>query len=198
MQAIFRPVDAGTVQRLRRWPVVSMGGEEVSALSIGPLGVGGDRVHRVVLEDGTTLTAQVDPRLAAWTAAYPFNLGAGLDPARPPFALVSDPAGRRTYRWGDPRLVSALERDLGRALRAEREISHGHVRIGDGPRCNLQLGLDAPEGAGIVFEHGVRLVVVAACERGVLARVAATGRIAEGERVRIETEGTSGFWTDGR
>jgi hypothetical protein len=132
------------------------------------------------------------------TAAYPFNLGAGLDPANPPYPLVSDPGGRRTYRWGDPRLVSALERDLGRALRTVREISLGHVRIGDGPRCNLQIGVTAPEGAEIAFERGVRLVVVAACERGLLARVKVTGRIAEGEPVRVETDGTSGFWTDGR
>jgi MOSC N-terminal beta barrel domain len=175
-----------------------MGGEEVGALSVGPHGVGGDRVHRVLLEDGTTLTARQEPRLAAWTAAYPFNLGAGLDPASPPYALVTDPAGRRTYRWGDPRLVSALERDLGRALRVEREISPGDVRIGDGPRANLTLELEAPEGAELVFERGVRLAVVAACERGLLARVIAGGRIAEGEAVRIEADGTSGFWTDGR
>jgi uncharacterized protein YcbX len=191
-------VQAGTVHRLWRSPVVSMGGEEVSSLSVGPHGVGGDRVHRVVLEDGTMLTAEHEPRLAAWTAAYPFNLGAGLDPANPPHALVTDPAGRHTYRWGDPRLVSALGRDLGRTVEAVREISPGHVRIGGGPRANLEIGLPAHEGAEIAFERGVRLVVVATCERGLLARVKAAGRIAEGERVRIETNGTSGFWTDGR
>jgi len=53
-------------------------------------------------------------------------------------------------------------------------------------------------GAAIVFERGVRLVVVSACERGLLARVAASGRIAEGEQVRIESPGASGFWTNGR
>jgi hypothetical protein len=79
-----------------------------------------------------------------------------------------------------------------------REISPGLVRIGDGPRCHLQIGLTAPEGAEIAFERGVRLVVVAACERGLLARVKATGRVAAGEQVRIGTGGTSGFWTDGR
>jgi hypothetical protein len=96
-------------------------------------------------------------------------------------------------------MVSALERDLGRTLRAERAIAPGgHVRLGDGPRSNLQIGVEAPEGAEVAFERGVRLVVVAACGRGALARVAAAGRIAEGERVRVETSGTSGSWTDGR
>ena len=189
---------AGTVQRLWRWPVVSMGGEQVSALSLGPDGVGGDRVHRVLLGGGTTLAALEEPRLAAWGAAYPFNLGAGLDPASPPHAIVTDPDGRRTYRWGDPRLRSALERDLGRPLRLVREISPSHVRIGDGPRSSLQLSLEADAGAEVVFENGVRLLVVSACERGLLARVIATGRVAEGEPVRIETGRGSGFWTDGR
>jgi MOSC domain-containing protein YiiM len=58
--------------------------------------------------------------------------------------------------------------------------------------------VDAEQGDEIVFEHGVRLLVVSACERGQLARVIATGRVAEGEPVRIETSGSSGFWTDGR
>jgi hypothetical protein len=189
---------AGTVQRLWRWPVVSMGGEQVSALSVGPDGVGGDRVHRIEREDGRTLTADDAPRLRAWGAAYPFNLGAGLDPASPPYALVTDPAGRRTYRWGDPRLRSALERELGMPLQLRREISPGHVRLGPGQRACLELDVDAERGDEIVFEHGVRLLVVGACERGQLARVIATGRVAEGEPVRVETSSASGFWTDGR
>ena len=175
------------MQGLWRWPVVSMGGEEVHSLSVGPHGVGGDRVHRVVLEDGRTLTAAQEPRMARWTAAYPFNLGAGLDPANPPHALVTDPAGRHTYRWGDPRLVSALERDLGHPVDARREIEPALVRIGDGPRASIRIGANPPAGAEIIFQRGVRLVVVSACERGALARVAATGRIAEGEQVRIGT-----------
>ena len=107
----------GTVSRLWRWPVKSMAGEELRALSLGPRGVGGDRTHAVLHEHKGAwrpLTAREAPRLLAWRAAYPFNLDAGLDPASPPHAIVTEPGGVRSWRWGDPRLRSALERDLGR------------------------------------------------------------------------------------
>src|SRR5215210_7131415 len=67
----------GTVSRLWRWPVKSMAGEELRALSLGPRGVGGDRSHAVLHEHKGAwrpLTAREAPRLLAWRAAYPFNL----------------------------------------------------------------------------------------------------------------------------
>jgi uncharacterized protein YcbX len=189
---------AGTLQSLWRWPVKSMSGEHVGAVSVGPHGVGGDRAHAITHEhkgERRHLTAREAPRLLAWTAAYPFNLGAGLDPGRPPHALVSDPDGRRTWRWGDPRLRSALERDLGRPVELVRDVAGmpdvpGQVLITTRAthealerelesaidvrrfRPNFHLELDAPAwaelgwpGATVAFEHGVRLEVVDACER---------------------------------
>jgi uncharacterized protein YcbX len=238
---------AGTVQRLWRWPVKSMAGEQVSALSVGPHGVGGDRAHAILHEHKGAwryLTAREAPRLLAWQAAYPFNLGAGLDPANPPHAVLTDPAGRHTYRWGDPRLRSALERELERPLRLERDAGGmpdvpGQVLITTEAtraalqgelgreldirrfRPNFHLALDAPAweelgwaGASIEFEGGVRLEIVQTCERcaiptrdpdtrekwpqllahlaaahgqefGVLARVLAGGRVAEGEALQV-------------
>ena len=114
----------GTVNRLWRWPVKSMAGEELRALSLGPRGVGGDRTHAVLHEHKGAwrpLTAREAPGLLAWHAAYPFNLDAGLDPGNPPHAIVTEPAGVRYWRWGDPHLRSALERDLGRPVRLERD-----------------------------------------------------------------------------
>jgi uncharacterized protein len=188
----------GTVSRLWRWPVKSMAGEELRALSLGPRGVGGDRSHAVLHEHKGAwrpLTAREAPRLLAWQAAYPFNLDAGLDPASPPHALVTEPDGVRSWRWGDPRLHSALERDLGRTVRLERDVTG----IPDVPgtvlvtvagslaalaaelgtevdarrfRTNLQLELDAEPwaelawaGAEIELEGGVRLRIDHACER---------------------------------
>ena len=188
----------GTVNRLWRWPVKSMAGEELRALSLGPRGVGGDRSHAVLHEHKGAwrpLTAREAPRLLAWRAAYPFNLDAGLDPDSPPHALVTEPEGVRTWRWGDPRLRSALERDLGRPVRLERDITG----IPDVPgtvlvtvagtlaalsadlgtevdarrfRTNLHLELDAEpwaelgwDGVELELEGGVRLRIDHACER---------------------------------
>ena len=188
----------GTVSRLWRWPVKSMAGEEVRALSLGPRGVGGDRSHAVLHEHKGAwrpLTAREAPWLMAWQAAYPFNLDAGLDPGNPPHAIVTDPAGAHSWRWGDPRLRSALERELGRPVRLERDPGG----IPDVPgtvlvtvagtlaalsqelgtevdarrfRTNLHLELDAEpwaelawDGAAIELEGGVRLRVDHACER---------------------------------
>ena len=188
----------GSVARLWRWPVKSMAGEEVRALSVGPGGVGGDRIQAVLHEhkgEWKPLTAREAPGLLAWSASYPFNLDAGLDPARPPHAIVHAPGGQRSWRWGDPHLRSALEADLGRGVRLIRDTdgvldvpgtllvtSDATLRaLGEelgGPvdvrrfRPNLHLDVDAPPwseagwaGAELAFEGGVRLRVDGPCER---------------------------------
>jgi uncharacterized protein YcbX len=175
-----------------------MAGEELRALSLGPRGVGGDRSHAVLHRhkgEWRPLTAREAPRLLAWRAAYPFNLDAGLDPDSPPHAIVSEPDGVRSWRWGDPRLRSALERDLGKGLRLERDVTGipdvpGTVLVTVGAslaalsqelatevdarrfRTNLHLELDAEPwaelgwaGAEIELEGGVRLQIEGACER---------------------------------
>jgi uncharacterized protein len=187
----------GTVAGLWRWPVKSMGGERVNALRVDGRGAGGDRTHAVTHEHKGAvkpLTAREAPRLLAWSAAYPFNLDAGLDPAHPPFAIVKAPNGH-SFRWGDPRLRSALEDDLGRAVGLRRDVdgiqdllrsllltTEASLRaLGeelDGPidlrrfRPNLHLETEAPawaelgwEDAELAFEHGVRLRILHPCER---------------------------------
>jgi len=188
---------SGTVAQLWRWPVKSMAGERVLALRIDGRGVGGDRTHAVLYEHkGETkpLTAREAPRLLAWHAAYPFNFDGGLDPARPPFAVVTGPDGR-SFRWGDPRLRHALAADLGRAVELRRDIEgiqdiprsllittgatlqalgeelHGQVDLRRF-RPNLHLDLDADawaelawEGAELAFAGGVRLRLLHPCER---------------------------------
>ncbi len=198
MPPVGPPMPTGTVSRLWRWPVKSMAGEELRALSLGPRGVGGDRTHAILHEHKGAwrpLTAREAPGLLAWRAAYPFDLDAGLDPSKPPHAIVTEPAGVRYWRWGDPHLRSALERDLGRPVRLERDLGG----IPDVPgtvlvtvagtlaalsrelgtdvdarrfRTNLHLELDAEPwaelgwaGATIEFEGGVELAVEGTCER---------------------------------
>src|SRR3954451_13025113 len=113
---------SGTVAQLWRWPVKSMAGERVQALRVDSRGAGGDRAHAVLHEHKgqiKPLTAREAPRLLAWQARYPFNLNGGLDPARPPFAVVTAPDGR-SFRWWDPRLTHALAARLGRAIELVR------------------------------------------------------------------------------
>ncbi len=188
----------GTVERLWRWPVKSMAGEEVRALSIDERGVGGDRTHAVLHEhkgEWKKLTAREAPGMLAWTASYPFDLDAGLDPARPPYAIVAEPGGRHRFQWGDPRLRVALQRDLGRPVELHRDVAgmpdvpgqillttRATVAALSGElgtdidlrrfRPNLHLDLDAPPwaeeswiGAEVSFEGGVRLEIAGSCER---------------------------------
>ena len=174
-----------------------MGGERVNAMRVDGRGAGGDRTHALLYEhkgDWKRLTAREAPRLLAWRALYPFNLDGGLDPARPPFAVVVSPDGHH-YRWGDPRLRFALERDLGRPVRLVRDVEGNqdlprtllvtlqstHDALGEelgGPvdlrrfRTNLHLDVDVPawselgwEGGELAFEGGVRLKLLHPCVR---------------------------------
>jgi uncharacterized protein len=186
-----------TVTAMWRWPVKSMAGERVNALRVNGRGAGGDRTHAVLYEhkgEWKRLTAREAPRLLAWQAAYPFNADGGLDPARPPYAVVIAPDGHR-YRWGDPRLRFALQDDLGREVELVRDVEgiQDSPRtllvtlqstldaLGDelgGPvdlrrfRTNLHLDIDAPawaelgwERRELAFEGGVRLRLLHPCER---------------------------------
>src|SRR4051812_36813835 len=118
-------VPMASVLELWRWPVKGMAGERMPSLRLDARGVGGDRTHALARreDDGTwtTLSERQQPRLAAWTAAYPFNIGANVDPASPPYVLATSPVGR-TFVWNDPRLRHALEDDLGHPVALRREI----------------------------------------------------------------------------
>jgi uncharacterized protein len=187
----------GTVRELWRYPVKSMAGERVDALRVDGRGAGGDRTHAVMHDHKGArkpLTAREAPRLLAWEARYPFNVGGGVDPAHPPFAIVTAPDGR-SFRWGDPRLRHALANDLGRTVELARDVA-GMQDLGrtllvtteaslralgeelSGPvdvrrfRPNLHLDVDVPgwddltwEGRELAFAGGVRLRLLHPCER---------------------------------
>jgi len=113
------------VLEMWRWPVKSMGGEEVRSFRLDERGVGGDRTHAVIhhhKDEWKPLTAREAPRLLAWHASYPFAPDAGLRPDDPPHAQVTGPDGR-SWRWGDPRLRNALAEDLGRDVRLRRDLA---------------------------------------------------------------------------
>ena len=187
----------GTVRELWRYPVKSMAGERVNALRVDGRGAGGDRTHAVLHEHKGArkpLTAREAPRLLAWEARYPFNIDGGVDPARPPFAIVTAPDGR-SFRWGDPRLKHALESDLGRAVELARDVAGMQDlersllitteaslnTLGEelsGPvdlrrfRPNVHLDIGVPgwddltwKGRELIFAGGVRLRLLHPCER---------------------------------
>jgi hypothetical protein len=188
----------GIVIDLWRWPVLGMLGEQLISTRIDPRGVAGDRVHRADGLAGAITTAAV-PRLSRWTATYPFTPDGAIEPANPPYPTVVAPKGAGVYRWGDPRLRSALERDLGQPIETIRDLDTPRGVIvatelpGDPGRAgvNLQLELEPPgggwAGAELAFEHGVRLRLFnsRADGPGIETRVLSAGRVQLGESVEL-------------
>jgi MOSC N-terminal beta barrel domain len=190
----------GFVQALWRFPVLGMKGEQLRSSQVDTRGIAGDRQHFATGPEGM-LSPQDLPRLAQWTAAFPFNPDGAIVPDRPPpFPLLITPNGAKTYRWGDPRLAYALERDLGRevALVRDLELTRGVIVAASPPQeeraaagINVQLRLDPPDGgwAGreLAFRDGVRLRLVASRGDGpgIEARVVEAGRLLLGEPVTL-------------
>jgi hypothetical protein len=190
---------AGSVRALWRWPVKSMGGEPMPSVRVDTRGVGGDRTHAVVRRGYGPVGDPERSCLAAWTATYPFNIGANVEPGSPPFALVTSPADQ-VFVWGDPRLRCALEDEIGPGLQLVRELDGTHeaprtvlVSWGDDDpealRANVHLDVDLDPGyerAILTFEHGVKLRLLRPCDAGgMYARVVANGRMSLGESVVV-------------
>ncbi|HUR84174.1 MAG TPA: MOSC domain-containing protein [Solirubrobacteraceae bacterium] len=116
-------MSAGHVASLHRWPVKSMAGEDVDALTIDRLGAAGDRAHALFAEfrgAPRRITAEGVPRLLAWAAAYPVAADAHLSRDALPQPLVTAPDGTGRA-WDDPALPAALAADLGREVTLARE-----------------------------------------------------------------------------
>src|SRR3954447_24063148 len=184
----------GFVQAIWRFPVLGMVGEQLRSTQVDTRGVAGDRQHYTA-GPGGPLTTQDLPALADWKAAFPFNPDGAILPDRaPPFPVLSGPS-EKSYRWGDPRLAFALERELGRTVDLVRDLEMTRgvvvatVKPGLPPAIagiNVQLSLKltgAYNGRELAFRDGVRLRLVAsrADGPGIEARVIEAGRIIMGE-----------------
>jgi hypothetical protein len=190
----------GFVQGLWRFPVLGMRGEQLRSSQVDTRGIAGDRQHFATGPEGM-LDAQDVPRLALWSAAFPFNPDGAIMPDRPPpFPLLTAPNGQKAFRWGDPRLGFALERDLERAVELVRdlELTRGVIVAATAPAgeraaagINVQLKLEPPAGGWsgreLAFRDGVRLRLVAsrADGPGIEARVVEAGRLLLGEPVTL-------------
>jgi hypothetical protein len=193
-------VSDGFVQTLWRFPVLGMAGERLRSTQIDALGVAGDRQHYASGPEGR-LSVQDVPGLADWQATFPFNPDGAIQPDKPPpFPVLASQGGLKSWRWGDPRLNYALERELGRAVELVREpdaargVVVATVKPDLAPEIagiNVQLSLALPPGgwAGrdLVFRDGVRLRLVAsrADGPGIEARVIEAGRLVLGEPVSV-------------
>lgn len=110
----------GRVASLHRWPVKSLGGEEVSELELDGRGAAGDRAHALYDEfkgEPRRLTARQAPRMLLWHAAYG-DAAVPLDD--PPAPRLTAPDGR-VFSWEDPELPGALADDLGRPVALRRD-----------------------------------------------------------------------------
>jgi hypothetical protein len=192
----------GFVQALWRFPVLGMRGEELRSSQVDTRGIAGDRQHYAGGPEGRLSTHDL-PQLGQWAATFPFNPDGAIAPDRPPpFPVLTAPGGQKSFRWGDPRLAFAMERDLGRddvQLLRDTDASRGVIVAGAEPESdhaaagiNVQLALDLPPHGGwagrlLIFRDGVRLRLVAsrADGPGIEARVVEAGRLLLGEPVKL-------------
>jgi uncharacterized protein YcbX len=185
------------VRELWRWPVEGTTGESTPSVRVDVRGIGGDRVHAILAEGPDGWAPATPERLAGWRSSYPFAIGAALDPAKPPYAVLTAPGGRQ-YQWGDPRLRTALQDHLGVPVRLERQAESARTvtitttaQGSDAAALRTNLHLDAGDvrwlpGTELHFPGGARLRVLAPLAGGgARARVVANGRVAVGEPAEL-------------
>lgn len=125
----------GTVVSLHRWPVKSLGGEDVAALVLDGRGAAGDRTHALLdarhadAQHPRLLTARQAPRMLLWRAAYPAVGDEAIALDDPPRPVLTAPGGER-FAWDDPALPAALEADLGVPVALRRDV-RGQQDLGD-------------------------------------------------------------------
>jgi uncharacterized protein YcbX len=125
--------------------VKSLAGEPVDALRVERRGAGGDRTHALIWAGkDRRLTARQAPRMLAWQARYEIP-GEQLDPAEPPLPLLTAP-DHGAYRWDDPELPGALERDIGWPVELRRDLA-GQQDLEDSLLVTVAASLDAVTGA---------------------------------------------------
>jgi uncharacterized protein YcbX len=103
----------GTIQQLIRFPVKSLGGEQLEQVPLTPYGLYGDRSLYFRFDDADQkyVTIQNWPRLAAYRAF----LEAPSAPEEFPAVTVTSPSGT-AYLWGDDALRQEIASGTGRAV----------------------------------------------------------------------------------
>lgn len=108
----------GTITRVRRYPVKSMAGEDVTRVFVGYGGVVGDRVYALVglgkKKSFPWLTARQTPRLLLYKPRFMRDIPAGLQypDAGSYHVMVRCPGGQQ-MAITDPAFLDLLRNDLG-------------------------------------------------------------------------------------
>jgi len=120
----------GTIAQIWRYPVKSMRGEQVMAVSIGPQGLLGDRALALrEVSSGHLVSAKKWPRMLELRATYIHPPGLPLDLANVAIELPGAP----TIAAADPALDGLLSRFLGLEVRLERSPGAARNKIGIDP-----------------------------------------------------------------
>ncbi|GGK77808.1 MOSC domain-containing protein [Planomonospora parontospora subsp. parontospora] len=105
----------GSVQRVLRWPVKSLRGEEIEQARLDERGMAGDRAYALVDERdhhaGRVLTVRQRAEMLHWRSGYP-----GEDRTGEGTPTLTAPDGSE-WKWDDPGLAGALAESLGTPLR---------------------------------------------------------------------------------
>jgi hypothetical protein len=110
----------GTVSRLTRYPVKSMGGEHLDAAEVGSRGLSGDRSWAAYTADGGIGSGKTTRRFRRVDGLLEWS--AELDGAVP---VIESPSGKR-FRADDAAAATRLSSALGRPLMLRREAEVPH------------------------------------------------------------------------
>ncbi len=112
------------VVSLRRYPVKSMGGEDLALVDLDTRGLIGDRWYAVEDDDGHFASGKTTRRFRRRDAVFAFT--AHTDPDGR--VIVSGPAGR--WPVGDPELDQRLSQEMRTAVRITPEADVPHQDMG--------------------------------------------------------------------
>ena len=113
----------GVVQRVFRYPVKSMLGEELTELPVGANGVIGDRAWALREANGRIATAKKWAGMLAFRASY----DSPPEPAKPAPVRITLPDGQAIHA-GDADASAVLSAALGRPVMIERARADEHAR----------------------------------------------------------------------
>lgn len=116
----MEPRSAGTVARIRRYPVKSMGGEDVATVTLDERGVLWDRWYAVVDADGFLASGKDTRRFRRRDGVFDYSARTTEQQG----VIVSGRGG--SWSVGDPALDAALSERMGVPVRVlpEREVQH--------------------------------------------------------------------------